>query len=103
MPSRYHHPQTLLHMQAYRIGTILQPWANLVPPLHGGVYCKSGLNNGDIDALEDNGCGLSSKTAVCWSSSTSTPNSRVQDAENTAVVRKQMTETREETHLFTEE
>jgi delta8-fatty-acid desaturase len=58
-------------MQAYRIGKIQQPWINLVPPLHGGIYRKYGWDNLGTGVLEDNGSDWSSEKAVCWSSSAS--------------------------------
>jgi delta8-fatty-acid desaturase len=58
-------------MQAYRIGRIQQPWINLIPPLHGGIYRKYGWDNLSTSVLEDNGSDLSSERAVCWSSSAS--------------------------------
>ena len=58
-------------MQAYRIGKIQQPWNNLVPPLHGGIYRQYGWDNLGTGVLENNGSDWSSERAVCWSSSAS--------------------------------
>jgi delta8-fatty-acid desaturase len=68
---RYHHPKTQRLMLAYRIGSVKQPWVNFVPPLHGGVYRKSGVDNLDIAVPEDDVSDQSSDTAVYCSSDTS--------------------------------
>jgi delta8-fatty-acid desaturase len=60
-------------MQAYRIGKILHPWINLVPPLQGGVYRT--YNEGDDESESKSDWDDESDWsagAASWSSSGST-------------------------------
>jgi sphingolipid 8-(E)-desaturase len=89
MSCRYHHPKTQHLMQAYRIGTIQQPWVNLVPPLHGGIYRQHGSDNLAVGELEDDASdACSERAAYCSSSASATGNTNEQDTLKQALGRK---------------
>jgi delta8-fatty-acid desaturase len=75
-------------MRAFRIGRVLKPWSNLIPPLQGGVYRKSAsdsLTTEDLDSDESDWS--AADTVVSWSSSTSISNTPEKHATSTKSLR----------------